>query len=568
MKITQELTLDLIKRDNTTPILDLVQGDTARQIRLTLLRDGEPWIIPEDAIVILRYAKPDGTGGAYDTLEDGSRAWSVQENTITLTLAPQVCTASGVVQLQVSINKEKEQLSTFTFLLRAEKEINGEGKSGEYVNLAAWMEKHGRGEKGDPGVSPCVEISDIPDGHRVTITDANGEKTFDVPNSQIPTAHLLRIAALEEKAYSTLSGTGSVSFSARVGSGITFVGNMTASQSGEGDPTPDNIRPITLTDSVTVSIAKSSGAVQQSHTIALPASCPVGYIDWARRKYVQTHKQLVLTGTENWASTWAGRCCGLNIEDCVAGNEADKIDAVYCTHYTTTLSANIYNQTVDNAICTITNYGSIRIRDTGRLDVAAFKAYLAEQYAAGMPVTVVYKLAVPVEYDLGVLPSLKALEVTTVFSCDTNDGFTVQYNHDELAVANWESLRDRTDFIVAEGESGIWHYRKWNSGLAECWGKAEKTVAITTQMGNVYINGTASDTTVMYPFKFVEIPNCTFSVVANYAAWYGGGTAITSNESESLELLKSQTPKVYIYKVTQGEGVSATIHFNVKGRWK
>lgn len=27
-----------------------------------------------------------------------------------------------------------------------------------------------------------------------------------------------------------------------------------------------------------------------------------------------------------------------------------------------------------------------------------------------------------------------------------------------------------TDFVVEYGNNGIWQYRKWNSGLAECWG--------------------------------------------------------------------------------------------------
>lgn len=27
------------------------------------------------------------------------------------------------------------------------------------------------------------------------------------------------------------------------------------------------------------------------------------------------------------------------------------------------------------------------------------------------------------------------------------------------------------DYIVEQGTSGIWTYRKWNSGIAECWGR-------------------------------------------------------------------------------------------------
>lgn len=550
MNITQELSLDLTRRESSTPVLDLVQGDTVRKIRLKLLRDGEPWFIPEDAVVILRYLKPDGTGGAYDTLDDGTRAWSVLGNTVYLSLAPRVCTASGMVQLQVSINKEKEQLSTFSFLLRADKEINGEGESGEYANLAAWMEKHGRGEKGDPGVSPVVEISDIPDGHRVTITDVNGVKFFDVPNSQIPTAHLLRIAALEDKAIWELSGTGSVTFEAPVDSCITFVGRMTPAQSGEGNPSPENIRPITVTETVNVSIADAGGVTQQSHSIALPAPCGAGHIDWARRKYVQTHAlaELPIASMNNSDDYpgWTGQAWLKN---------AKMQNKWYLLEAETNIGVIPYGR-ADWQLCYF-----------AQSEFGYSQTELKEQFP-NLVVQILYELQTPVEYDLGELPTLKALEGTTVFSCDTNGGFTVQYNHDELAVANWEKLRDRTDFVIAEGVSGVWHYRKWDSGLAECWGKVEKTVDISNELGSVYSNGAATDTTIMYPFKFVEIPNCTFSVVANYAIWYGGGSAISSSEWEIPELLKSQTPKVYIWKPSPTTDVIATIHFDVKGRWK
>ena len=38
--------------------------------------------------------------------------------------------------------------------------------------------------QGDPGVSPTIEVSDITGGHRLTITDINGDKTVDVMNGQ------------------------------------------------------------------------------------------------------------------------------------------------------------------------------------------------------------------------------------------------------------------------------------------------------------------------------------------------------------------------------------------------
>lgn len=42
--------------------------------------------------------------------------------------------------------------------------------------------KGDKGNKGDNGISPTVTVTDITNGHRVTITDADGMKTFDVMN--------------------------------------------------------------------------------------------------------------------------------------------------------------------------------------------------------------------------------------------------------------------------------------------------------------------------------------------------------------------------------------------------
>ena len=49
------------------------------------------------------------------------------------------------------------------------------------------------------------------------------------------------------------------------------------------------------------------------------------------------------------------------------------------------------------------------------------------------------------------------------------------------------------DYIVDQGTSGIWTYRKWNSGIAECWGRT----AIVTPSSGVY--------STPFPFTFVSI---------------------------------------------------------------
>ena len=62
-----------------------------------------------------------------------------------------------------------------------------------------------------------------------------------------------------------------------------------------------------------------------------------------------------------------------------------------------------------------------------------------------------------------------------------------------------------TDYIVEEGTDGIWTYRKWNSGIAECWGVKSETAAITRQEGALYF---ANAITCNFPTGFfIENPN-------------------------------------------------------------
>lgn len=65
-----------------------------------------------------------------------------------------------------------------------------------------------------------------------------------------------------------------------------------------------------------------------------------------------------------------------------------------------------------------------------------------------------------------------------------------------------------TDFIVDEGVSGIWTYRKWNSGIAECWGRFAVLAVANTQWAGYYFANFGS---ISYPPNlFIEGPilNC------------------------------------------------------------
>ena len=117
MIITHNITMDLACRGQV-PSIDAVQDDRyCRNVALTLTAGGEAWTPPEGASVIVRYSKADGCGGEYDTLPDGTTAWSVSGNVVTVALAPQVLTVQGAVSVTVGFISGDRELYTFLFLV-------------------------------------------------------------------------------------------------------------------------------------------------------------------------------------------------------------------------------------------------------------------------------------------------------------------------------------------------------------------------------------------------------------------------------------------------------------------
>ncbi len=78
------------------------------------------------------------------------------------------------------------------------------------------------------------------------------------------------------------------------------------------------------------------------------------------------------------------------------------------------------------------------------------------------------------------------------------------------------------DFPVETGSSGIWTWRKWRSGWAECWGTLRGITTISRSVGNFYATAAIG---TQYPFPFVAAPRCI--AAANCASgsyyWIGGG---------------------------------------------
>ena len=116
------------------------------------------------------------------------------------------------------------------------------------------------------------------------------------------------------------------------------------------------------------------------------------------------------------------------------------------------------------------------------------------------------------------------------------------------------------DYIVEQGTSGIWTYRKWNSGIAECWGRKtwSSSVAITTSWGGIYES--VPQAGIEYPSNlFIESP-----VLTMFGSSVSNG-AILSIEAESN--FADKTPKYWFTRGGSGNPVPV-VSIHAIGKWK
>lgn len=150
MNITHKVSIDLAFVPNSANLpIRVMQGDqNSRSIAFTLTSQGEPWTAPEGIWVCVGYQKPDETRGIYDTLPDGSVAWSVAGNVLTVAIAPQVSTAAGDVKLAVSLISKEKVISTFPVLIHVEALPGFGGVSKDYENLLGLLPAVDDGDDG------------------------------------------------------------------------------------------------------------------------------------------------------------------------------------------------------------------------------------------------------------------------------------------------------------------------------------------------------------------------------------------------------------------------------------
>lgn len=186
MIVTQKIKLDFA-RHGITPRVYAVQGDSyTREVEISLYENDAAWAVPDGASVMVRYRKPDGTGGVYDTLPDGTQAWSASGHSLTVTLAPQMLTVEGFVQAQIQISQGANVLAATGFGVMVERDPSlGAVESEDYINWSAWAQNEldqmlaqarDSGEFDGPQGRGIASITGNADGSwKITYTDGTTE---------------------------------------------------------------------------------------------------------------------------------------------------------------------------------------------------------------------------------------------------------------------------------------------------------------------------------------------------------------------------------------------------------
>lgn len=135
--------------------------------------------------------------------------------------------------------------------------------------------------------------------------------------------------------------------------------------------------------------------------------------------------------------------------------------------------------------------------------------------------------------------------------------------NDLTAILNEVLPSVAVDYIVEQGTSGIWTYRKWASGIAECWATTTISGTWSTWSGHYFIEGIYT-----YPFTFVSRPSLQAYSPSSSGISSGSSVSVGSYTSQSEDDMKSRCV-VALYRPTAGtNNANYTINLYAIGKWK
>ena len=135
--------------------------------------------------------------------------------------------------------------------------------------------------------------------------------------------------------------------------------------------------------------------------------------------------------------------------------------------------------------------------------------------------------------------------------------------YDELSktvLQHTDKLNAQSDYVVSKGTINGWTFRKWNSGVAECWGKFRHTVAITEAVSNsdFYRSGVVTELLPTELFKSITAVDITDTRTADDAVYLSRVKLATATKIDFF----------YLRGGTSSTTATFDTYITVKGTWK
>lgn len=133
-----------------------------------------------------------------------------------------------------------------------------------------------------------------------------------------------------------------------------------------------------------------------------------------------------------------------------------------------------------------------------------------------------------------------------------------------------EQQIEPADYIIEQGtrQTGSgnslanWTFRKWNSGIYECWCRKHIQTAVNTAWGNLYVSGSLAHTNLIWPGAFIDIPVANITIAPN-----ASGAFLIASGSTSLSATLTGG-----YEIARGSALASAGNFYINyygiGRWK
>ena len=122
------------------------------------------------------------------------------------------------------------------------------------------------------------------------------------------------------------------------------------------------------------------------------------------------------------------------------------------------------------------------------------------------------------------------------------------------------STKNVQDYVVAQGVSGNWRWRKWNSGVAECWQRYSYETPAMVAVGGIFyspenVGGLA------YPFEFLVKPTELVSCDGNVGGWYAAANDLPTNTTK-------ETGYYHFFGARSRPAGYIAMNIHEIGRWK